>query len=111
MQVPAHKSISRPVFLIKYFPRFLSGAKMIFCSAGICLIIFSAFDDVQIISLNALTAAEQLMYLITIWPGFASTNFLNSGAGQPSAREQPALISGIITFFAGFKIFAVSAMK
>jgi uncharacterized membrane protein YozB (DUF420 family) len=56
--------MSRPVFLIKYLPRFLSGAKKIGRSAGICRMIFSALLDVHMISLAAFTSAVQLMYVI-----------------------------------------------
>ena len=46
-----------------------------------------------------------------MWPGYCSSHFANTGAGQPSASEQPASRSGITTTLSGFRIFAVSAMK
>jgi len=61
MQLPSHSTISRSVFFITYLPRFLSGAKIIFLSAGTLLTIATAFDDVQIISLKAFISAEQFM--------------------------------------------------
>jgi hypothetical protein len=56
--------MSRPVFVIRYRPRFLSGAKKMGLSSGICLMILSALLDVQMMSLAAFTSAEQLMYVI-----------------------------------------------
>ena len=46
-----------------------------------------------------------------MWPGYCSSHFANTGAGQPSASEQPASRSGTTTILSGFRIFAVSAMK
>jgi hypothetical protein len=46
-----------------------------------------------------------------VWPGYFSSHFENTGAGQPSASEQPASRSGTTTILLGFRIFAVSAMK
>ena len=69
MHAPGHRSMSRPVFLIKNAPRFLSGPNKIGRSFGIELMIVSAFDDVQIMSLSALVPAEQLMYITTKWSG------------------------------------------
>ena len=46
MQLPCQSTISRPSFLFRKPPRFLSGAKRTVLSAGICATIFSAFDDV-----------------------------------------------------------------
>ena len=42
-------------------PKYLSGAKIIFLSSGRLLMIFSALDEVQIISDAAFTPAEQLI--------------------------------------------------
>src|SRR5208283_2919246 len=111
MQLPFHKSILRPVFFAKYAPRFLSGENRIGLSFGIWLMIFSALLDVQIISLRAFTSAEQLMYVIATWSGCISRNLLKSGAGHPSASEQPASRSGSKTNLSGLRIFAVSAIK
>jgi len=41
----------------------------------------------------------------------AARDALKSAAGAESAREHPAFKSGKTTFFCGFKIFAVSAIK
>ena len=61
MQEPSHSSIFRPVLRTRYRPRLRSGAKMTGRSAGICRMIASAFDDVQITSESAFTSALQLM--------------------------------------------------
>jgi hypothetical protein len=103
--------MSRPVFLIKYLPRFLSGAKKISLSGGICRMIFSALLDVQMISLAAFTSAEQLMYVMETCRGCSRRKARNLSAGHPSASEHPAFRSGRRTCLRGFSIFAVSAMK
>ena len=61
MQDPSHKTISRPVSAIKYFPKFLSGAKTIGWSSGMDAITFLALEEVQTISVKVLTSAVQLM--------------------------------------------------
>src|SRR5690606_32113693 len=86
---PCHKTISRFVFFITYLPRLASGAKIIFLSCGILETMVSALEEVQIISLMALISAEQLMYVITTWSGYALRNFPNSSGVQLSAKEQP----------------------
>ncbi len=48
---------------------------------------------------------------MTVWPGYFSSHLLNTGAGHPSASEQPASRSGTTTIFVGLRILAVSAMK
>src|SRR5690606_21011229 len=78
---------------------------------GMLSIIFSALEEVQMISLKAFTSAEQLMYEITTCPGYLSLNALNKAAGALSAREHPAWRSGKRTFFSGQRILAVSAIK
>jgi hypothetical protein len=55
----------RPVFLARNAPRFLSGPNRIGRSAGIERITRSALLDVQMMSLSALVAALQLMYITT----------------------------------------------
>ncbi len=62
-------------------------------------------------SLSAFTAALELMYVMTVWPGCARRNRSNSGAGQPSESEHPASRSGSSTSLPGLRILAVSAMK
>ena len=61
MQVPGHSVISRPLFLARKAPKFLSGANRIFWLLGIWRMMCSAFDEVTMMSLSALTSAEQLM--------------------------------------------------
>ena len=73
--------------------------------------IFSAFEDVTIISDSALISAEQLMYVTTKCSGYIFLNFLKSSTLQDSSKEQPALISGSITFLSGLKILATSAIN
>ncbi len=46
-----------------------------------------------------------------MWPGYFFSHSAKSGAGQPSASEQPASRSGTTTVFSGVRIFDVSAMK
>ena len=48
---------------------------------------------------------------MTVCEGYCALNLANSSARQLSANEQPAFISGNNTFFIGFKILAVSAIK
>ncbi len=61
MQVPGQSVIGRPSFFDRYAPRCRSGAKRISFSGGIERTIFSAFEDVTMMSESAFTAAEQLM--------------------------------------------------
>src|SRR5512143_467012 len=80
-------------------------------SRGIWEMIFSALLEVQMISLSALTSAEQLIYVMATYSGCCSRNLWKAGAGHPSAREHPALRSGSRTCLPGERILAVSAMK
>ena len=66
MQDPFQSFMSLPVSLIKYLPRFLSGAKIIFSFSGIELITFFALLEVQTIVLNDFISAEQFMYVTTL---------------------------------------------
>ena len=61
MQVPGQSVISRSSVFARKAPRCLSGAKRISLSGGIERTIFSAFEDVTMMSESAFTAAEQLM--------------------------------------------------
>lgn len=61
IQVPFHSTISLPVFSITYLPRLRSGANMTGVSGGRVSTIFTALLLVQIISLNALIPAVQLI--------------------------------------------------
>ena len=61
IQAPSHNIMSLPVFLIRYLPKFLSGAKIISLSLEMLSITFTALLEVQTISLNALISAEQLI--------------------------------------------------
>ena len=61
MQVPGQSVIGRPVFFARKAPRCRSGAKRISLSGGTEATIFSAFEEVTMMSERALTAAEQLM--------------------------------------------------
>jgi hypothetical protein len=89
----------------------LSGAKISFCSGGKLFTIFRALAEVQITSVMVFSSAVQLIYEITLWSGYCALNLANSSAGAESANEQPAFISGRITFLPGLMILAVSAMK
>ncbi len=60
MQAPFHRSIFLPVFLLSQSPRFRSGAKIMGWSLGMELIMSSALDEVQTISVKALIAADVL---------------------------------------------------
>src|ERR1700720_2975534 len=71
----------------------------------------TAFDDVQQMSVSALTAAVVFTYETTTAPGCSSFQACSSLAVIESASEQPARWSGISTVFSGLRIFAVSAMK
>ncbi len=46
-----------------------------------------------------------------MWPGYLFSHSAKSGAGQPSASEQPASRSGTTTVLSGVRILDVSAMK
>ncbi len=61
MQVPGQSVIGRSSFFARNPPRCLSGAKRISWSGGIERTIFSAFEEVTMMSESAFTAAEQLM--------------------------------------------------
>ena len=110
-QWPFHKVNLRFVFLIKNFPNNLSGANKIGLFLGMLLIIFSALEDVHIISDIAFTSAEQLIYDTKVWWGCCCTHALKSCEAALSANEHPASMSGIITVFDGFNILAVSLIK
>ena len=84
---------------------------MISFSSGILLIIFLALLEVQTISLKVFISAEQLIYETTTAFGYLALNIAKSFGGHDSANEHPAFKSGRSTFFFGFIIFAVSAMK
>ena len=73
--------------------------------------IFTAFAEVQQISVSALTSAEVLTYETTGTPGYFSFNSLTSLPVTDADHEQPASISGSRTFFSGLINFEVSAMK
>jgi hypothetical protein len=90
MQVPGHSVIGRPVFFARNAPRCRSGAKRISFSGGIERTIFSAFDEVTMMSESALTAAEQLMYVSETAPGCSSRHARNASGGQEFSSEQPA---------------------
>ena len=111
MQAPSQRIKSRPVLCATYRPKLASGAKIISLSAGMDSTIWTALDEVQMISVIALMSAEQLMYETTTAFGFAAFKAANSSTGTESANEQPALKSGTMTFFVGFRILAVSPMK
>ena len=77
--------------------------------------ISSALPLVTTQSDSALTAPVLLMY-VTVWnrrpfSRSISWRMRQLWAGQLSASEQPASMSGSSTFFSGLSIFAVSAMK
>ena len=57
------------------------------------------------------TAAVVFTYEITVWSGCAAVNFPKSSAGQLSANEQLAFMSGMKTRLWGESILAVSPMK
>ena len=80
-------------------------------SAGTLLTIFEALPLVTMTSQRAFTAALQLMYATTYRSGCAALMAASFSAGQESASEQPASISGRSTRLVGFTILAVSAMK
>ena len=61
MQVPGHSVMERLSVFERKAPRWRSGAKRISLSGGIDFTIFSAFDEVTMMSERALTAAEELM--------------------------------------------------
>ena len=73
--------------------------------------IFSAEDEVTMMSERAFTAAEQLMYVTATAPGYAARQRANASGGQDSSSEQPASRSGMRTSASGLRILAVSAMK
>ena len=62
-QEPSQSFIFLPVFLIKYLPRFLSGANIIFSFFGIELMTFFALLEVQTIVLKDFISAEQFIYV------------------------------------------------
>ena len=54
---------------------------------------------------------REFIYDKTMWFGYFFLNFLNSFTWQDSSKEQPALISGRITFLWGLNILATSAIN
>ena len=84
---------------------------MISWPEGIDSTIWTALEEVQMISVIALISAEQLMYETTTAFGLAAFKAANSSTGTESAKEHPALKSGTMTFLVGFRILAVSPMK
>ena len=58
-----------------------------------------ALVEVTTTSVNALTAAVVFTYDITVWFGCSLIKAANSSAGQLSANEHPAAVSGTNTIF------------
>ena len=84
---------------------------MIGRSAGIDCTTFSALDEVQQISVRALTPTVVLTYETTVWPGYFALKAAKSFSSHDSASEHPASGQGISTFLSGQSTLAVSAMK
>ena len=80
-------------------------------SAGIDSTTFRAFDEVQQISVSALTPTVVLTYETTVCPGYLALKAAKSRASHDSASEHPASGQGMSTFLPGQSTLAVSAMK
>ena len=63
---------------------------MIGWSAGIDSTTFRAFDEVQQISVSALTPTVVLTYETTVCPGYLALKAAKSRASHDSASEHPA---------------------
>ena len=73
------------------------------------LTILTALADVQQMSVSALTSAEVFTQETTGTPGYFSFNHLTSFTVIEDDNEQPASISGKITFLSG--IFSSNEIK
>ena len=110
MHIPFHEIISTSVCEATYFARQSSGRNITFLTPS-DFTILTALADVQQTSVSALTSAEVLTYETTGTPGYFSFNYLTSLPVIDEDKEQPASMSGKITFLSGLINFAVSAMK
>ncbi len=104
-------TLSLPVSRRTCAPRNWSGQNSTSVSAGMEATTSTALDDVQQMSVSALTSAVVFTYDTTRAPGCSAFQARNWAASIESASEQPARASGISTVFSGARIFAVSAMK
>ena len=98
--------VSFAIFIAKYS----SGIKIIL-SESREFTTSNAFEDVQQISVSALTSADELTYVTTGIPGFSLFRSITSCPVIEAAKEQPASKLGIIIFLSIFRIFDVSAIK
>jgi len=111
MQAPGQSVIGRPSFFDRNAPRWRSGAKRISWSFGIDATIFSALDEVTMMSESDFTAAEQLMYVSETAPGCSARQARKASGGAGVLERAAGLVIRQYDFPCRIRILAVSAMN